>query len=284
MSALVAVIEDLVAANHILSFENVVDAFGHVSARHPSKPDRFLLSRACFPKRVTPDDIMEFTLDGEPVDPRGRQVYLERFIHSGLYKANSGIQSVVHSHSLATIPFGAGGEKIRPMMHNCAPIGEEVPIWDSRDKFGDTDLMVTNMEMGLDLAHVVGANPTALMRGHGAVGVGRSIQRAVYVSVKLQEAAMLQRDAARYKEVKYLSVGEIRKHMQSLEEIDNKPSQGLNRAWQYWCERAGIVLRILRKLHTIFGEATPTGRTTSEEFDVVTACDQAKGARLSRMW
>jgi len=240
MASLVTTIEELVAANRILSSEGVVDAFGHVSARHPDDPGRFLLARARSPRRVEADDIMEFTLDGEPVDRRGREIYLERYIHAALYQARAELRSVVHSHSMVTIPFGVGGEQIRPMLHNTALIGKEVPIWDSRDGFGDTDLMVTDMTMGRDLARTVGANPTALMRGHGAVGVGRSVRRAVFVSIKLQEAAYLQQLASRYETVKFLSPGEVDKMMSALEEIDDKPLLGIDRAWEYWCDRAGV--------------------------------------------
>src|ERR1700674_4815081 len=156
MSSLDALIEDLVAANRILAAERVVDAFGHVSARHPEDAGRFLMSRARAPEIVGKSDIMEFTLDGEPVDARGRKTHLERFIHGALYEARPDIQSVVHNHSRSVIPFGVTGEKLRPVMHSCATIGHEVPVWDARDKFGDTDLLISDMAMGRDLARVIG--------------------------------------------------------------------------------------------------------------------------------
>ncbi|MBZ5699240.1 MAG: class II aldolase/adducin family protein, partial [Acidobacteriia bacterium] len=141
MAHLDALIEDLVAANRILATENVVDAFGHVSVRHPEDAGRYLISRAKSPELVDSDDIMEFTLDGAPVDARGRKPYLERFIHGALYEARPDIQSVVHNHSRSVIPFGITGEKLRPVMHSCATMGREVPVWDAQDKFGDTDLL-----------------------------------------------------------------------------------------------------------------------------------------------
>lgn len=136
---IIDVVDELIAANRILSTEGVVDSYGHVSARHPNRPDRFLLSRARTPACIEANDIMEFTLDGAPVEPRGRQPYLERFIHAAIYESRPDVASVVHSHSESVIPFSVVGETIRPMMHNCAPIGEAVPIWDSREGFGDTD-------------------------------------------------------------------------------------------------------------------------------------------------
>jgi HCOMODA/2-hydroxy-3-carboxy-muconic semialdehyde decarboxylase len=243
MTATADLIDELVAANHILAFEGVVDGFGHISVRHPDRPDRFLLSRARAPRMVEPSDIMEFTLDGAPVDARGRSPYSERFIHAALYQARPEVKSVVHSHSHATISFGVGGEKLRPIMHNCALIGKEVPIWDARDKFGDTDLMVTNIEMGRDLASTIGSGPSALMRGHGTVAAGGSIRRACYVSIKLQDNANLQREASRYKEIKFLSPGEVEKMIATLDAYGDKPLLGIDRAWEYWCDRAGVRYR-----------------------------------------
>ena len=111
------IIDDLVTANHILYHEDVVDGFGHVSVRHPTRADRFLLSRSIAPGKVKAEDIMEFDLDGNPVDPRGRKPYLERFIHSEVYRVRADVQSVVHNHSPAVIPFGVTNAPLRPISH-----------------------------------------------------------------------------------------------------------------------------------------------------------------------
>ena len=156
MAKLDTTIEELVTANRILATEGIVDSFGHVSVRHPTRPDRFLLSRARAPERIEAEDIMEFTLTGEAADARGRKPYLERFIHGALYEARPDVQSVVHNHSPSTIPFGITGKKLWPLLHMCASIGHQVPLWDSHDKFGDTSLLVDSMAMGRDLAKQIG--------------------------------------------------------------------------------------------------------------------------------
>ncbi len=176
MSKLDGLFEELVTANRILAHEGVVDSFGHVSARHPDNPQRFLLSRARAPDCIEKDDIMEFTLEGEPIDPRGRAPYLERFIHGGLYEARPDVHSVVHNHSPSVIPFGITGKKLKPLLHMCANIGHDVPTWDSHDKFGDTALLVENVEMGRDLAKAIGSGRTILMRGHGATVVAPNVR------------------------------------------------------------------------------------------------------------
>jgi len=238
MSDLANAIEDLVAANRILAAEGVVDAFGHVSVRHPTDPKRFLLSRARAPELVQPDDIMEFTLEGEAVGARGRAPYLERFIHGALFEARPDVFSVIHNHSLSVIPYGMSDERLKPVMHMTASIGAEVPVWDSQTKFGDTDLLVSDMAMGRDLALTVGKGPTSLMRGHGCVVASRSIRKAVYTAVYLEVNAALQMQASRLKNPKFLSPGEVKKI------TDADSDFGINRAWERWCRRAEVPFRV----------------------------------------
>ena len=236
-----ATIDDLVVANRILSRENVVDAYGHVSVRHPDDPQRrFLLSRARAPEAIEADDIMEFDLDGEAVDARGRRPYLERFIHAAIFAARPDVQSVVHSHSRDVIPFGITGATLRPVMHTCACIGFDVPVWDTQPKFGDTDMLVSNMAMGRDLASRLGTNTTALMRGHGSVAVGASLREAVHTAVSLNLNAEFQIKAAALGRITFLSKGEVDKVNGG-----QRPYVGVERAWEYWCLRAGFPYRKL---------------------------------------
>ena len=233
MSKLDYLIEELVTANRILAREGVVDSFGHISVRHPDNPQRFLLSRARAPDLIEKDDVMEFALDGTPVDARGRSPYLERFIHGALFEARADVHSVVHNHSESVIPFGVAPKKIKPIFHMGASIGHEVPVWDIHDHFGDTALLVENVEMGRDLAKMMGARPTALMRGHGATVAGRNIRHAVYISVYLEVNARLQQQAMAMGEVKFLTTGEVDNV------VSRTASFGINRAWENWCRRAG---------------------------------------------
>jgi ribulose-5-phosphate 4-epimerase/fuculose-1-phosphate aldolase len=232
-------IEDLVAANRILAAMGVVDGFGHVSARHPHDSKRYLLSRARPPECITAEDIMEFTLEGEPLEARGRRPYNERFIHGALYEARADVNGVVHSHSPSVIPFGVAGETLRPVMHMCATIGAEVPIWEPRKNFGDTDMLVSDMAQGRDLAKAVGPGKSALMRGHGSVVAGRSLREAVYIAVYLEVNAHLQMDALRFgKKINFLSPGEIQKILDR--QAKGKASEGFDRAWEGWCNRTGV--------------------------------------------
>ncbi len=232
MPKLDRLLEELVTANRILAREGVVDSFGHVSARHPDNPERFLLSRARAPDCIEADDIMEFTLDGTAVDARGRAPDLERFIHGALYETRADVQAVVHNHSPSTIPFGVTGAPLKPLMHMGASIGHEVPIWDSHDKFGDTALLVENMEMGRDLARAMGKGRSALMRGHGVTIVGPTVRQAVFVSVYLEVNAKLQMEAMAMGDIKFLTSGEVDKI------IGRTGPYTIDRAWENWCRRA----------------------------------------------
>lgn len=232
MKQLDYVLEELVTANRILAREGIVDSFGHVSVRHPDNPERFLMSRARAPDCVEVDDIMEFTLTGELINPGSRKPYLERFIHGSMLEARPDIHAVVHNHSPSVIPFGATNTIIRPIMHMIANVGHEVPIWDSRTRFGDTNLLISDVAMGRDLARFVGKGRTALMRGHGSVVTGTSIRHAVFVSVYLELGAKLQMDAMKMGPINFLSKGEIDKI------IERTAGYTINRAWENWCRRA----------------------------------------------
>jgi HCOMODA/2-hydroxy-3-carboxy-muconic semialdehyde decarboxylase len=232
-------IRDLVHANRILAHEGVVDAFGHVSIRHPHNPNRYLMSRSRSPELVSADDVMEFTLAGEAVGGDARRPYGERFIHGAAYERRADVHAVIHNHSYDVVPFSViGGGKLRPMAHIGAAIGSPtVPCWDIRTKFGDTDMLVTNMEQGRDLAAALGAGRVALMRAHGCVVAGANVREAVLTAIHLQINARLQLQAMQLGEPQYLTPGEIEK----CSAIQLSPL-ALDRAWEYWLARAGCQL------------------------------------------
>jgi ribulose-5-phosphate 4-epimerase/fuculose-1-phosphate aldolase len=235
---IVNILEDIVAANRILAKENVVDAFGHISVRHPGYADRYLIARAIPPELVCKEDILEVSLNGDVLHGDSRKPYLERFIHGAIYESRPDVQSVVHSHSRSVIPFSVTSERLRPIVHSCAPIGVQIPVWDAQTKFGDSNLLISNMEMGRDFARVLDKNSSALMRGHGCSIAGRSIREAVYTAVYLEVNADLQLQASRMGPIIFLSDGEIRIISDRL--ANAKPNEGYDRAWEYWCQRAGV--------------------------------------------
>ena len=186
-------IEDLVVASRILAFHGVLDAWGHVSIRHPTNPQRFLMSRARAPAMVTADDIMEFDLDSNPIDQRDRRVFLERFIHGSAYKARPDVNAVLHSHSPTVIPFSVTGEPLKALSHIASFLVDEPPVWEIRDVGITQGLLVTNNEQGNSLAKTLGKKPVALMRGHGNIVVApdirRAVHRALYTEVNAQQLA-----------------------------------------------------------------------------------------------
>jgi HCOMODA/2-hydroxy-3-carboxy-muconic semialdehyde decarboxylase len=235
MDTLMACLGELVVANRILAREGVVDAFGHISVRHPDDPEKYLLSVSRAPELITRDDIVEFTLDGEATDLRDRTPYGERFIHGAIYEMRPDVHSVIHNHSHEIIPFGATKTtSLRPVAHVGSPLGHDVKTWDIRDKFGETNLLVVNMEQGRDLGATLGDGRVALMRGHGAVVAAANIKFAVMTAVYLQVAARLQLMTLQLGEPVYLSDAEI----DNCYQTQTSPL-GMDRAWEYWVARAG---------------------------------------------
>ncbi|HJU15549.1 MAG TPA: class II aldolase/adducin family protein [Stellaceae bacterium] len=227
-------IEDLVAANHILAAEGVLDGFGHVSARHDKDPGRFLLARSMAPALVAAADIMEFDLDGNPVDAQGRTAYLERFIHSEIYKAHPVVQAIVHSHSPAVIPFGVVGVALRPIFHLGGFLGPGAPVFEIRDAGGPaTDMLVRSPALGAALAKTLGDAPVALMRGHGDVVVGRSVREAVFHAIYTEVNARLASEALRLGggEAVFLTEEEARAAAATN-------SAQIGRPWELWKAKA----------------------------------------------
>lgn len=234
MSTLDELLDELVLANRILATENVVDAYGHVTIRHPDNPDHYFMSCSRSPALVTRDDIMEFTLQGEPVDQQGRRMYSERPIHGGIYEARDDVHAVVHNHSYDVIPFSVTNTAIRPVFHTAAGIGLTIPNWDIRNKFGDTNMLVTTMEQGRDLAAALGPNSAALMRGHGCVVAQPTLKHVVLSSIYLQINARLQLQAMNLGEINFLTEGEY----DAYYERHFAPGV-LDRAWEYFATRSG---------------------------------------------
>lgn len=190
-----ALIDDLVIASRVLYDQGVLDGFGHVSMRHPADPNRFLMSRSVAPGLVTAEDIMEYDLDGNPVDAKGRQSFLERFIHSEIYRARPDVKAVVHSHSPAVIPFGATQAQMRPMYHVAGFLGTGVPVFEIRKAGGMTNMLISNGQLGKALAETLGTHAVALMRGHGNVIVAPSVTLVVFRAVYTEINARLQAQA-----------------------------------------------------------------------------------------
>ena len=232
-AAVASAIDELVEANHILFDQKIVDGFGHVSARHPERADRFLLARSMAPGLVQADDIMTFDLDGAPATADARPSYLERFIHSEIYRARPDVGAVVHSHSRGLIPFGVARRvRLRPICHMCGFLGRGAPVFEIRDAAGDgSDLLVRDPALGAALARSLGDAAAVLMRGHGATVVGETLRQAVFRAVYTELGAQLQAEAMRLGPVAYLSVAEAKAAAKTND------SQ-IDRAWSLWRAQA----------------------------------------------
>lgn len=225
-------VNDLVSANHILYQEGVVDGFGHVSVRHPSDPGRFLLARSIAPGTVKAKDVMEFGMDGEPLAARGRKPYLERYIHSEIYRARPDVLAVVHSHSPSLIPFGITGTSLRPVFHMSGFLGAATPIFEIREAGGPaTDLLIRDRKLGAALARSLGPASFALMRGHGSVAVGPTLKQAVYRAIYAEINARLQSEAMRLGAITFLNGQEAANAARTIDSVIDRP-------WDLWKAKA----------------------------------------------
>lgn len=227
-------LDDLVSANRILAAEGIVDGFGHVSMRHPDAPDRYFISRSIAPAQVTRKDLVEMTLDSEAVDPDAPPSYLERFIHGEVYKARPEVTSVVHSHSPTVIPFANSKTPLRAMMHIAGFLAGRVPVFDIKDKFGPTNMLVANGDQGAALAEILGDRPVALMRGHGNVVTGENIKLAVARAIYTEVNARMQ-----------LASRNLDGPITFIDEAEGRQCEAMlaatcDRPWNLWKQKVGM--------------------------------------------
>lgn len=224
---LAATIEELLQANRILLHNQVLDAFGHVSVRHPEKPDRYLLSSALAPVQVTAADIMEFDLDSNPVKSTDKTLYLERFIHGSIYRARPDINAICHHHAQSVMPFCVSSKPLRAVTQTGASMGEEVATWDSRDHFGDTNLLISSQKQADNVATTLARSWTILLRGHGVVVAAQGVRELVFRSIFMCQDAAVQLDAQVLGSVKALNSGE-------LALAGRLRQNGIDRCWEHW--------------------------------------------------
>jgi HCOMODA/2-hydroxy-3-carboxy-muconic semialdehyde decarboxylase len=223
--------EELATASRILADQGVFDAAGHVSMRHPGHPERFLMSRSLAPQMITADDIMEFDIDSNAIDARGRNGFIERYLHGEIFRVRPDVMAIAHSHSPSTIAFGLSNVPMRAMYHNAAFLAAGVPVFDIREKFGATDIVISTAEKGAALAKVLADKPVALLRAHGMVATGPSLPVAVFRAIFTVTSAAIQHQAlALGGPVAALDAEEGR-----LADVVNVQTVG--RAWDLWKKR-----------------------------------------------
>ena len=238
----------LALANRIVAYEGVLDGFGHISVRHPGKPDHYLLSRSRSPELVEPGDILELDIDSNVVTPGNILPYGECVIHGEIFRARPDVTTIVHHHSQAILPFCLTDLKLVPINTLGATMGAVVPSWDSADEFGDTPMVLTTNEQGASLARALGPHSMVLMRRHGATVVGGSLKQAVFRSIMTHRNAELQLRAHMVGKVTPLSAGEAKlSHDYSLQE------RPLGRAWEYWVTRLTKAGELPPRTRTLVG-------------------------------
>ncbi len=224
--------EEVALGNRILAQEGVLDAFGHVSVRHPRDPKRYLLSRSRAPELVAPDDVLEYDLDSNVLTPTNEKLYAERVIHGEIYKARPDVMAVVHHHAPAMMPFCITGTPLVPVFHLGATAGGSVPFWDQYEEFGDTNLLVVKPEEGASLARALGQNNLVLMNRHGATAAAGDIQGLVFRTIYSCKNAEYQFQALTIGKIAPLHQGEIEK-AGALNAMANVTT----RTWEYWTMR-----------------------------------------------
>jgi len=220
-------IDSLIVAHRILVDQGVLDAFGHISVRDQENPARFLLARAAPPSTVAASDMISFGLDGQPLTVTDTPLFVERFIHSEIYRARADVNAICHHHAPSLMPFCITSRPLVPVSQAGAFMGAQVPLWDSATEFSDTAMLVSDSAQASSLARALGENALVLMRGHGVTVVGSSIKELVFRSVYSRREADHLQAASSFGPVHPLSKGEIEKARHVRTPI-------LDRCWVHW--------------------------------------------------
>jgi ribulose-5-phosphate 4-epimerase/fuculose-1-phosphate aldolase len=233
LSASRELVDDLVAASRILAMHEVLDAYGHVSARSDRKPERFIMSRSLAPALVTAADLMELDPDSEPLPGDTRKGFLERYIHGEIYRVRPEVMAIVHSHSPSVIPFGVTRTKLRPVYHMGSFLWSGAPVFDIRKVRKENDLLIRDRPLGHALADALGKCNCVLMRGHGMTVIGDSVPEAVFRAIYTEMNARLQLQATQLEgPIEFLSDEEGRRSTAA-----NRGT--LERPWELWKKKAG---------------------------------------------
>lgn len=257
---------DLATAYRIVANEGILDAFGHISVRHPGNSNRYFLSRSRAPGLVQPEDILEYDLDSNPIVPPVTRPYSERVIHGEIFKARPDVNAVCHHHAPSIMPFAISGVPLVPVFHLGAAMGRSAPFWDSRDEFGDTNLLVVKPEEGASLARALGRHAIVVMRRHGATVVGGGLRELVFRTIYSARNAEHQLAAHMLGHVSPLTDGEA----DMAGQLNLAPGP-LARAYEYWvrrlAEREGRSRNdpMLRAAEAAARLPVPTGGTASKK-------------------
>ena len=231
-----SLLQDLVIASRTCAEHGVIDAYGHVSVRSDTSPDRYWMARAVAPELITEDDLLEFDLDSNRIQERGPAAYNERYIHGEIYKLRPDVHAIVHNHSHAVVPFSCTGCQLKPIFHLAAFIGEGVPTWDIREAQRGSDMLVRNASLGKSLAHKLGQHPAALMRGHGSVVVGANLAIAVGRTIYPDHNAKMQMQAMQMQAMSSPSGSKDVVYLDE-DEVQALAWQSYARSWDLWRTR-----------------------------------------------
>jgi len=227
-------IDRLVYANRILYDQGIVDGLGHVSVRHPDQEGVFLLSCNRAPGMFKRQDIVCYDLDGNAVSETNERPYLERFIHSEIYRARPDVVAVVHSHSPSVIPFAITQNPLKPVFHMSGFLGSGSAHFEIREAAGNTDMLIRSAYLGEALAKSLGKHNCVLMRGHGSTVVGTSLEQVIYRAIYAEVNAKLQLAANGLGEISFLNEEEAK--------LSSDMNDGqIPRSWNLWVARLGQI-------------------------------------------
>lgn len=177
----------LADAGRVLAHEGQGDyVAGHVSLRIPDQPDRFLLKPAGIGlEEMTDENIITVDIEGNKV-AGGAGRHNEVFIHSEVLRARPDVQAVIHTHAIYAVVFSSLGKPLLPVSNDGAFFANGLPV------FSETTELIINQQRGKAVARTLGSHGALLLRNHGIVTTAATMEEAVFLALKLNQACHIQ--------------------------------------------------------------------------------------------
>jgi L-fuculose-phosphate aldolase len=177
----------LILAGQVLVDEGQDDfTRGHISVRLPDDPGHFFMKpHSVGLDEITLANILTIDLAGNVVAGTARR-HSEVYIHSEVYKARPDVGCVLHTHPPYAIALSASGTPLKCFSQPSALFYEALGTYD------DTINLIRTPEMGTGVAQALGDGRAVLLKNHGVVVAGSSIEEVVVSALMLENAARIQ--------------------------------------------------------------------------------------------
>ena len=160
---------------------------GHITARDPERLDHFWVNPfGMHFGHIRVSDLIWSTDDGKVVEGDAMVNAAAFAIHSQVHAARPDVVAAAHAHSIYGKSWSALGKPLDPITQDVCAFYEDHGVFD------DYTGVVLDLEEGKRIAHALGDNKAAILRNHGLLTVGHSVDEAVWWFITMERSCQAQ--------------------------------------------------------------------------------------------